>query len=71
MYVAQIIAEDMDSEEGPLHTIGPYPTWDDAQEAGDALLQFVQDEFPDHDWDAVVEEVKTYEEVTLEYRKEK
>lgn len=60
-FIAQIIAED-EPDEGALYTIGPYDTWDKAQEAGDALLAVIQEDLPDHEWDAIVEQVKTLQQ---------
>lgn len=65
MFIVQLLAMD-ELDEGPHVTLGPYETWDAAQEAGDTFLQYMLDEYPDHEWDAIVEQVLTYEEAMIQ-----
>lgn len=67
MYVANIVAEDT-PDEGAIATLGPYKTFQEAEDAGNAFCQFLDDELPDHEWSVDTCEVVTYNEAVLQFR---
>lgn len=64
MYVAMIIAND-EPDEGVYVVLGPFEDEAVAQKEGDAFAEYLDDEYPDHEWDVDVQPTRTYEEALI------
>lgn len=65
MYIAMIVSTD-EPDEGPHVVLGPFDTAEAAQGEGEAFVQYMDDEYPDHEWDVDVQPVRTYEEALID-----
>jgi hypothetical protein len=64
MHLAIIYDAD-DADEGVYVTLGPYDTYNAADEAADTFLQYLDDEYPGHEWEAEIVEPVTVEEALI------